>query len=59
MKKNEYITPKTGVRILHIERSLLAGLSIEEGYADESEVLSKDADFDDDNLDGDKGVWED
>lgn len=61
MKKNKYITPGTYVRILHVEQSLLAGLSIVDGTpADGSEVLSKDIDFDDDEgVRGSSGIWED
>ena len=59
MKKYEYITPNINVRILHVEKNVLAGLSIVSGPADNSEVLSKDIDLDNEDVDDGSNVWED
>ncbi len=59
MKKYDYITPNINVRILHVEQRLLAGLSIVSGSADNSEVLSKDIDLDNEDANNGSNVWED
>lgn len=59
MEKKDYIVPRTRVRFLNLGEGLLAGLSIGSGNADNSEVLSREANFDDEDNDVGKGVWED
>ena len=57
MEKKQYIMPT--LRVKKINMLLMAGLSIHDGVGGDDQ-FSKGLDLDDeDNVGGDKGVWED
>lgn len=60
MNKNLYITPKVRTVDVRSRYRLLQGMNVGGSISDPGDIgFSKGTDFDDDDIGGDKGVWED
>lgn len=59
--KKEYIIPKVRSVDVKSKYGLLQDMPVSDGKVEDPGDIgfSKDTDFDDDNVGGDKGVWED
>lgn len=60
MNKNLYITPKVRTVDVRSRYGLLQGMNVGGSVSDGGDIgFSKGTDSDDDDIGGDKGVWED